>query len=285
MIEEEIHNCKGDCMKNLTKLIALIICLCALLIAGCGNSSDEKASSDQASSSTQANQKEVYIVAAASMTDAIKEIGANYEKEHPDVKLMYSFGSSGALQTQIEQGAPADVFISAAQKQMNALDDKGLIDKSTRKDLLENKVVLIVPKDSNLQLDNFADIASDKVKKIALGEPKAVPVGQYSEEIFKSYNITDAVTPKAVYASDVRQVLGWVETGEVDCGIVYATDAAISDKVKVLMTAPDDSHKPVIYPVAMVNSSKNPDIAKDFIAFLSQDEQKNILEKYGFDVK
>lgn len=270
-------------MKNLTKLVALIICLCAILIAGCGNSAEDKSSSSEQVSSSQ--QKEVYIVAAASMTDAIKEIGANYEKEHPDVKLMYSFGSSGALQTQIEQGAPADVFISAAQKQMNALDDEGLIDKSTRKDLLENKVVLIVPKDSDLKLDSFADLGTDKVQKIALGEPKAVPVGQYSEEIFKSFNITDAVAPKAVYASDVRQVLGWVETGEVDCGIVYATDAAISDKVKVLMTAPDDSHKPVIYPVAMVNSSKNPEIAKDFINFLSQDAQKTILEKYGFNAK
>lgn len=274
---------KGVIMKNLIKLVALIVCLCVLLIAGCGNSSQDSSSSSEQTSSSQ--QKEVYIVAAASMTDAIKEIGANYEKEHPDVKLMYSFGSSGALQTQIEQGAPADVFISAAQKQMNALDDKGLIDKSTRKDLLENKVVLIVPKDSNLKLDSFADLATDKVQKIALGEPKAVPVGQYSEEIFKSFNITDAIAPKAVYGSDVRQVLGWVETGEVDCGIVYATDAAISDKVKVLMTAPDDSHKPVIYPVAMVNSSKNPEIAKDFIDFLSQDAQKAILEKYGFNAK
>ena len=270
-------------MRKLTKLIALAMCLAMLFIAGCGNSAkEETSSSNQATSSAQ---KEVYIVAAASMTDAVKEIGTSYEKQHPDVKLMYSFGSSGALQTQIEQGAPADVFISAAQKQMNALDEKGLIDKNTRKDLLENKVVLIVPKDSNLRLDSFADLGTDKVQKIALGEPKAVPVGQYSEEIFKSFNIADAVQPKAVYGSDVRQVLGWVETGEVDCGIVYATDAAISDKVKVLMTAPDDSHKPVIYPVAMVNSSKNPDVAKDFINFLSQDAQKSVLEKYGFEVK
>ena len=219
------------------------------------------------------------------MTDAIKEIGANYEKEHPNVKLTYNFGSSGALQTQIEQGAPADVFISAAQKQMNALDEKGLIDKFTRKDLLENKVVLIVPKDSELSLNNFADVATDKVNKIALGEPKAVPVGQYSEEIFSNLKILDAMKQKAVYASDVRQVLGWVETGEVDCGIVYATDAAISDKVKVLMEAPENTHKPVVYPIAMVNSSKNPDVAKDFIAYLSQDAQKNILAKYGFNVK
>ncbi len=262
----------------------IVLCLATALISGCGNSSsnEEKQAADSSASSSQ---KEVYIVAAASMTDAIKEIGAGYEKEHPDVKLMYNFGSSGALQTQIEQGAPADVFISAAQKQMNALDEKGLIDKDTRKDLLENKVVLIIPKDSDLTLKDFSDVATDKVNKIALGEPKAVPVGQYSEEIFKNLNILDQVKDKAVYASDVRQVLGWVETGEVDCGVVYATDAAISDKVKVLMEAPADTHKPVVYPVAVINSSKNPDVAKDFIAYLGTDSVKAILTKYGFSVK
>lgn len=276
-------------MKSNGKNIVILVmfCLLTVVFAGCGNTSQEN------SSQKTEKQQDVYIVAAASMTDAIKEIGANYEKEHPNVKLTYNFGSSGALQTQIEQGAPADVFISAAQKQMNALDEKGLIDKSTRKDLLENKVVLIVPKDSELSLNDFADVATDKVNKIALGEPKAVPVGQYSEEIFSNLKILDAsnlkildaMKQKAVYASDVRQVLGWVETGEVDCGIVYATDAAISDKVKVLMEAPENTHKPVVYPIAMVNSSKNPDVAKDFIAYLSQDAQKNILAKYGFNVK
>ncbi|WP_303998056.1 molybdate ABC transporter substrate-binding protein [Megamonas hypermegale] len=263
-----------------TNIIALIsLLLFSLAVAGCTSSENGDKAQENAS------QKEVYIVAAASMTDAVKEIGANYEKQHPDVKLMYNFGSSGALQSQIEQGAPADVFISAAQKQMNALEEENLIDKATRKDLLENKVVLIVPKDSTLVLDDFAAAATDKVSKIALGEPKSVPVGQYSEEIFTNLNVWADIKAKAVYASDVRQVLSWVETGEVDCGVVYATDAAISDKVKVLLEAPAGTHKPVVYPAAMVSSSKNPEIAKDFLAYLSQDEQKAILAKYGFDVK
>lgn len=263
-----------------TNIIALIsLLLFSLVVAGCTSSENGDKAQENAS------QKEVYIVAAASMTDAVKEIGANYEKQHPDVKLMYNFGSSGALQSQIEQGAPADVFISAAQKQMNALEEENLIDKATRKDLLENKVVLIVPKDSTLVLDDFAAAATDKVSKIALGEPKSVPVGQYSEEIFTNLNVWADIKAKAVYASDVRQVLSWVETGEVDCGVVYATDAAISDKVKVLLEAPAGTHKPVVYPAAMVSSSKNPEIAKDFLAYLSQDEQKAILAKYGFDVK
>ena len=263
-----------------TNIIALIsLLLFSLAVAGCTSSENGDKAQENAS------QKEVYIVAAASMTDAVKEIGANYEKQHPDVKLMYNFGSSGALQSQIEQGAPADVFISAAQKQMNALEEENLIDKATRKDLLENKVVLIVPKDSTLVLDDFAAAATDKVSKIALGEPKSVPVGQYSEEIFTNLNVWADIKAKAVYASDVRQVLSWVETGEVDCGVVYATDAAISNKVKVLLEAPAGTHKPVVYPAAMVSSSKNPEIAKDFLAYLSQDEQKAILAKYGFDVK
>lgn len=263
--------------KNFVALILLL--LFSFIISGCDTVQTEKKAEEDTSV------KEVYIVAAASMTDAVKEIGANYEKQHPNVKLMYNFGSSGALQAQIEQGAPADVFISAAQKQMDALEQENLIDKSTRRDLLENKVVLIVPKDSTLTLNDFSDIASDKVQKIALGEMKSVPVGQYSEEIFTKLNILDEIKPKAVYASDVRQVLGWVEAGEVDCGVVYATDAAISDKVKILLTAPEDTHKPVIYPVAMVTSSKNPEIAKDFLTFLGENEQKAVLEKYGFEVK
>lgn len=263
--------------KNFVALILLL--LFSFIISGCDTVQTEKKAEEDTSV------KEVYIVAAASMTDAVKEIGANYEKQHPNVKLMYNFGSSGALQVQIEQGAPADIFISAAQKQMDALEQENLIDKSTRRDLLENKVVLIVPKDSTLTLNDFSDIVSDKVQKIALGEMKSVPVGQYSEEIFKKLNILDEIKSKAVYASDVRQVLGWVETGEVDCGVVYATDAAISDKVKVLLTAPENTHKPVIYPVAMVTSSKNPEIAKDFLAFLGENEQKAVLEKYGFEVK
>ena len=263
-------------MKKTTNIIFFImLCLIISLIAGCGSENKDKT----------IKQEEIYILAAASMTDAIQEIGANYEKEHKNIKLVYSFGSSGALQTQIEQGAPADVFISAAQKQMNVLDQKDLLDKSTRKDLVENKIVLIVPKESNLKIDSFSDLASDKVTKIALGEPKAVPVGQYSEEIFSNLNILDNVKSKAVYASDVRQVLSWIETGEVDCGLVYATNAAISDKVKVLFEAPSDTHKPIIYPVAMLKSSSHQEEAKDFINYLTNNESKTVLEKYGFTVK
>ena len=269
-------------MKKILRMTVLAASLAAMLLAaGCQGSNDAAKSSAAGS----AEPAELHVAAAASLTDAMKEIGSQYEAAHPGVKLVYSFGSSGALQTQIEQGAPADVFISAAKKQMEALDKQRLLLDGTKKDLLVNKVVLIVPKDSKLQLADFQALTGSAVKKIALGEPKAVPVGQYAEEIFTNLNILDAVKAKAVYASDVRQVLAWVETGEVDCGIVYATDAAISDKVSVLLEAPADSHKPVIYPAAVVKASTQAEAAKSFTEYLSSDEAKAVFTKYGFEMK
>ncbi|MCE5285837.1 MAG: molybdate ABC transporter substrate-binding protein [Pelosinus sp.] len=266
--------------KNIVKLtVIFILCLGLLVFGGCGIQS-QKTESKTAT----AEKCEIYISAAASLTDALKEIGGEYEKANPNVKINYNFGSSGALAAQIEQGAPADVFISAAPKQMNDLDKKALLLTDTRINLLENKVVVIAPKDSKLELASFEDIASDKVRKIALGEPKGVPVGQYSEEIFTSLNILAKAKAKAAYASDVRQVLSWVEKGEVDLGLVYATDAAVSKAVKVLLEAPVGSHKPVIYPVAVLKSAKHEKEAKAFASFLQAAESKTVFEKYGFKV-
>ncbi len=225
---------------------------------------------------------ELHVSAAASLTNAMNELAELYAKENPNVKIVFNFGSSGALQQAIENGGETDLFFSAAQKQMNALDEKGELAEGTRKDLLRNEVVLIVPNDSNKNISDFNDVATDKVEKIALGEPKGVPVGQYSEEIFTTLNILDAVKAKAVYGSDVRQVLAWTESGEVDCGVVYATDAAISDKVKVICAAPEGSHKPVIYPAAVIKSSKNLDAAKKFLEFTGSDAAKKVFAKYGF---
>ena len=225
---------------------------------------------------------ELQISAAASLTDAMNELAALYEKENPDVKIIFNFGSSGALEQAIENGGKADLFFSAAQKQMNMLDEAGELVEGTRRDLLRNEVVLVAPKNSALELKNFDDLAREDVKRIALGEPKGVPVGQYSEEILTSLKILEAVKAKAVYGSDVRQVLSWVEAGEVDCGIIYATDAAISDKVQVVAVAPENSHKPVIYPAAVIKSTKNLEAAKKFLDFMSGDAAKKIFAKYGF---
>ena len=247
------------------------ICAVGLLMTGCGGGAEEKPI-------------ELHISAAASLTNAMNDLAKVYATDNPNVKIVFNFGSSGALQQAIENGGETDLFFSAAQKQMNALDEKDELADGTRKDLLRNEVVLIVPNDSDKKISAFTDAATDKVTKIALGEPAGVPVGQYSEEIFNALNILDAVKSKAVYGSDVRQVLAWTESGEVDCGVVYATDAAISDKVKVAATAPKGSHKPVIYPAAAIKSSKNLDAAKKFLDFTGSDAAKKVFEQYGFKV-
>lgn len=247
-------------------------------------SSAASAESEAPSSAQPAESVELIISAAASLTDVTGELSAAYAKIAPNVKLTFTYGASGALQTQIEEGAPSDIFLSAAQKQMDALEEKSLLLDGTRRDLLVNQVVLITPKGSGKDIKSFDDAGTDKVGKIALGEPKSVPVGQYSEEIFTSLKTLDTVKTKAVYGSDVRQVLTWVESGDVDCGVVYATDAATSDEVEIVAQAPEGSHKPVVYPAAVLKSSKSADAAKAFLDYLSGDEAKSIFEKYGFAV-
>ncbi len=226
---------------------------------------------------------EIIVSAAASLTETMNELIEMYKKVKPDVTITPTYGSSGSLQQQIEQGAPVDIFISASPKQVDALAKQGLILKDTRKNIVENKVVLIVPK-STKGITQFEDAATDKIKQIALGEPSSVPVGQYSEEIFTALGILDKIKPKAVYAKDVRQVLTYVEMGEVDAGIVYATDATISKKVTVIASAPEGTHKPVIYPAAVVKTSAQPQVAKTFLAWLSSADASKVFVKYGFTV-
>lgn len=228
---------------------------------------------------------ELLISAAASMTDVLKEIAEAYSSVESSVKLTFTFGGSGALQSQIEEGAPVDVFVSAALKQMDSLDERGYLLDDTRKDLLVNKVVLITPSDSTLEINSFEDLTNDEVKTIALGDPSGVPVGQYSEEIFMNLNILDNIKEKSIFGNDVRSVLTWVESGEVDCGVVYATDAYSSDKVTIVAEAPKGSHKEVTYPVAIIKSSKNVDMAKQFLEYLSSEEAAIIFKKHGFNMK
>jgi molybdate transport system substrate-binding protein len=267
--------------KKLYAFAMLATLLGSLMLTGCGAETQE----EKTATTAPPQQKELFISAAASLTDVMKELAAVYEKENQNVKITFNFGSSGALQKSIEQGAPSDLFFSAAQKQMDELEKAGELVDGTRKDLLLNEVVLIVPKDGKADINNFDDVNTDKVKRIALGEPKGVPVGQYSEEIFTSMNCLDAVKAKAAYGSDVRQVLTWVESGEVDCGIVYATDAAISTKIRIAASAPAGSHAPIIYPAAELKGSKNKEDATAFLDFVSKPEMVKIFEKYGFQVK
>ena len=231
---------------------------------------------------TKPKKTELTILAAASLTDVCAQLKNEYEKENPDVKLLFSFGGSGALQAQIEAGAPCDLFISAATKQMKALVEKNLMEEGSVSNLLENKVVLILPKDSSLKLSSFEDLTLPQVKMIAIGEPDSVPVGQYTKAICQKLGSWESVSKKANYASDVRTVLSWVEEAACDCGLVYATDAAVSQKIRVVAEAPEGSCPPVIYPVGIIKSSRQKEAAQKFEAFLYSDKAKSIFEKAGF---
>jgi molybdate transport system substrate-binding protein len=229
-----------------------------------------------------AKEVELYVAAAASLKDVMTEIQTTYRQKHPEVKLFLNLASSGALQIQIEQGAPADLFVSAAQKQMNELEKKALIKKATRRDLLENQLVLVVPKASKLAVKSFADLTADVVKKIGIGAPDSVPAGQYAQEVFKNLKIAEKLQGKLVLGTNVRAVLSYVETGNVDAGIVYRTDAVISDQVKIVAAAPKGSHEPIIYPAAVLTNARQPRAAADFLKYLASKSAKKVFSKYGF---
>ncbi|NER93281.1 MAG: molybdate ABC transporter substrate-binding protein [Symploca sp. SIO1B1] len=222
------------------------------------------------------------VSVAASLQDGMKEIEAIYHDQQPTVKITYNFGSSGSLQQQIEQGAPVDIFISAAPQQMDALQAKNLLLEGTRQNLWKNQVVLVVPQVAK-EIADFQGLTDEQVKKIAIGAPDSVPAGQYGKEVLTALNLYDSLASKLVFAKDVRQVLTYVETGNVDAGIVYQTDAQISTKVQVVATAAAETHSQIIYPVAVLKDSKNPEAAQDFIQFLSSDAAKTVFQSYGFN--
>jgi molybdate transport system substrate-binding protein len=264
-------------MVKTNRFIVLILSLLMLLsVAGCAK---------QAATPPAAAPETLTVSAAASLKTAMDEIKANYATEKPNITLSINYGGSGALETQIEQGAPVDVFMSAATKQVDMLKAKGLILEGTDKNLLGNQLVLVVPSNSTADLKDFQGVATNAaIKKLALGEPKTVPAGQYGTEVFTKLNILDSVTPKIVYAKDVTEVLNWVATGNADAGVVYMTDAKTTDKVKVIATAAEDSHTPIVYPAAVIKASAHEDSAKAFLSYLSSDKAKAVFEKYGFTV-
>ena len=267
-------------MKKFKKLLALmLVAIMTLAIAACGSSSDEETTEEATEAASET--VELNILAAASMTDVLTELGDAYMEANPDVKLTFTFDSSGTLQTQIEEGAPADLFLSAATKQMNALNDEDLMDQDSEIDLLENKCVLIKPAGSDLDIESFEDVATDKVEMVAIGNSD-VPVGQYTQTIYENLGLWDQIEAKANLGTNVRQVLDWVATENADCGIVYATDAAIEDKVEVVAEAPEGSCDPAIYPAGVVKASENKEAAQAFLDYLKTDEAKTAFEKYQF---
>ncbi len=261
--------------KRILLFLMAAILIIAAITTGCGG---EK----PATPAAPPQKVELNVSAAVSLKDALAEIQKNYETKNATVKLVYNLGASGALQKQIEQGAPADIFISAAPKQMNDLEEKNLVNKATRKNLVENKLVVIVPTASTLNLTKYEDLTKNDVQKVSIGETGSVPAGQYAQEVLKKLGIWDKIQSKAVLAKDVRTVLTYVETGNVEAGIVYKTDAVSSDKVKIAATAPEGSHQPILYPAAVLSGTKQEKAAADFLAYLSTPECKAIFEKYGF---
>lgn len=223
----------------------------------------------------------IVVSAAASLKEALTEVNTAYAARYPEVKVDLNLAGSGALQQQIEQGAPVDVFISAATKQMDALVAKGFILDGSVCNLLENQIVLIGPPGAT-KPGSFAALADPSLKHIAIGEPTSVPAGQYALQIFEFFHLTEAVRPRLVFGKDVRMVLTYVETGNADCGLVYLTDARQSGKVAILATAPSESHDPVIYSGAVIKGTKQPAAAEAYLMFLRSAEAANLFEKKGF---
>ena len=228
-------------------------------------------------------EQSILVAAAASLKNAYEDkLIPMFEEQYPGVTVEGTYDSSGKLQTQIEEGLEADVFMSAATKQMKALDEEGMIASDTIVNLLENKIVLIVPAGSDSKIDSFEKIGD--AESIALGDPESVPAGQYAKEALTNLNVWDSIQDKVSFGTNVTEVLNQVAAASADAGIVYATDAASkADQVTVVAEAPEGSlEKKVIYPVAVVKATTHEDAAKAFVDFLQTPEAIAVFESYGF---
>jgi len=224
------------------------------------------------------------VFAAASLSDALKEIAVIYEKQSGD-RVVFNFGASSVLARQIEEGAPADIFFSADEAKMDGLEKLGLILKETRRSRLSNSLVIVVAADSPLQVPSAHDLAGDKVKRIALADPKAVPAGVYARAYLEKARLWPAVERKIVPTENVRAALAAVESGNVDAGIVYKTDARISRKVRVTCEVKPEEGPPISYPMAVVKESSRIEAGKRFVRHLDSGEAGRVFEKYGFIVR
>ncbi len=257
-------------MKNMLQgkmsMIAAVLLLTPALLAGCGKKTETT----------------LFVAAAASLENCMdRELIPLFEKQNPGILVEGVYDSSGRLQIQIENGLEADVFISAAQKQMNALSEEGMVEEASIVPLLENKLVLIVPAGREAGYEKFADI--EKAENPAIGDPESVPAGQYAKEALESLGIWEEVSSKASLGTNVTEVQSWVAAGSADAGLVYATDAALGGQVTVIAEAPEGSlSQPVIYPAGMIGGSSDREAAELFLTFLQTREAMEIFEAYGF---
>lgn len=274
------------------KIISLFLILCMVFsLVGCNANNPKVENNDQAENATPEEpakpeepaqpETTLLVAAAASLKNCMDdELIPLFTEQNPNIKVNATYDSSGKLQTQIEEGAEVDVFMSAAMKQMNALNEKGLIAENSIVELLENKIVLIVPNGSDKGISKFEEIIN--ADTIAVGDPESVPAGQYAKEALENLGIWDQVSAKASLGTNVTEVLNWVAEGSADAGVVYATDAASNDGVSVVAEAPEGSVSKVIYPVGIVKATEKTDAAKTFTEFLQSDEALKIFETYGF---
>ncbi|HUO34467.1 MAG TPA: molybdate ABC transporter substrate-binding protein [Candidatus Acidoferrum sp.] len=221
------------------------------------------------------------VSAAISLKDALDELGPLYEKQHPGIGVTFNYGGSGTLQHQVEQGAPVDVFFSAAEKQMNQLESEGLLLAGTRSNVLQNSLVLIAPAASS-SVRSFQDLESPTVRTIALGKPSTVPAGMYATQTLEHLGLLTNLRKKLVYAKDVRAVLVYVETGNADAGFVYRTDAMTSTKVRVVTIAPASSHDPIVYPAAVLKASQHPQAATALLRYFESPGAQRVFLHFGF---
>ena len=248
------------------KIYAWLI-LCAFVFVGCQNATTNN---------------QITVSAAASLQDAFREIARDFEARE-NVKINFNFAASGVLQKQIEQRAPVDVFASASESQMNQLAAQNLIDDVTRRDFARNELVLIVRADAANKIQSFADLVKNDTARVAVGNPKTVPAGQYAQMTLTNLGMWDKLQSRLIFAEDVRQVLDYVARGEVECGLVYASDTqTAADKIKIVARAPENSHSPILYPIARLKSSANQAASAKFIEFVTGADGQRILQKYGF---
>jgi molybdate transport system substrate-binding protein len=226
---------------------------------------------------------EVSVFAAASLTDALNQLAGPYPKQSGD-KLVFNFGASSLLARQIQEGAPADVFFSADEAKMDALEKSDLLLKGTRKSRLSNTLVIVVAKDSGLKIASTEDLANPVVKHIALADPKAVPAGVYSKEFLQKRKLWAAVESKVIPTENVRAALAAVESGNVEAGMVYKTDAAISTKVRIACEIPASEGPAISYPIAVLRSARNVASARKFMEYLSSADATQVFQRYGFIV-
>ena len=269
---------RGDISRSATgfrtaALVTAAVLAAALLMAGCSRSSPAPPGG-----------ADLTLSAAASLSDVLRQTLPAFEQAHPGVKVHVNLGSSGALANQVAQGAPVDVFISAGQAQMDQLVRGGFVDAAQVKPFARNRLVLVVPAEAKSAPASWADLTSPQIRHVAVGNPAHVPAGQYAEATLKSLSLWDKLQPKLVLGEDVRQALQFVESGEADAGLVYATDAANAPKVRVAWSVPESDHPPIVYPLAVVKSSAHPEKAAALAEFLLGPDVASSLKAAGFEV-